>query len=365
MRDYEFAHGRFFDLFRQRWKKDLWPRATQKFISALGEGVVSPRPARRIGRTSSMTNAGLEDVATGISGEDAFSSLLPPPELTARLLRQFARNRVRGSRASESETGPEWVGPGVAWQGARGELSDTDEVGEMTDCGTLASLPATAGILTSECSLAWVRWWLEELTRRTRRLPGRSMAVERIDDKDSQIQPRVAQATSLLKTYWPAAAVESHLLVRKVLAIRGLDSRSASDLRVFGAVAISSEGCHSAFDVAGELTASAARLLLDLRARETPPIINGSRLRIFPGSNLKELYEGLAIAVAAARRIALAQRAAPGGIADPAYLESARAELEGTIDILGHSADWSDWGLRLFRALTTVPSDTQTDFNAP
>ncbi|MBV9869185.1 MAG: hypothetical protein JO214_00940 [Frankiaceae bacterium] len=113
------------------------------------------------------------------------------------------------------------------------------------------------------------------------------------------------------------------------------------------------------------MTASAARLLLDLRARETPPIINGSRLRVFPGSTLRDLDEGLAVAVAAARRVALARRAVHGGIADPAYLETALTELEGVIDILGQSAEWSDWGLRLFAALKTVPRDNQTEFNAP
>lgn len=300
-----------------------------------------------------MNTGAVDRIGARIPAPETYALMTTPVE-TARLARAFAVEIAR--RQEVPVGGCQWVGPWFTWEATSGDLAVAiDAKTEADDYGLLSAVPEIAVECGADGALpGWLSWFLQDLTRTNFRLQGSMDQVELVDENPAMLQAEVDDAVVLIRRHWPAASVNLQLLVRNVVFVRGVAAGCAVDERVFGAVAVPAYSRSTTFALAAELLSATTHLSYFLRARHAPPMENGHRLRQFPGSKLRNLSEGLALALSVAQNLVFSNHVEPLGYVRPEYVTDRLAELRGVIDVLGDCAVWTDWGVDTWRELVAM-----------
>ncbi|MFD8756169.1 HEXXH motif-containing putative peptide modification protein [Kitasatospora sp. NPDC059577] len=304
------------------------------------------------------------------TGQDEAVRVGMTPDGTAALVRSYHREVVRRlGPLPDGAPAPACLHPGLVWAADRpatgaGTPGDpADGPAAAPDPARIAGLlrePATTGLmpplrhLTPDGTAAdpdWCRWGTGQLRADIRRTGGTGDADFGTLDPTEGIATLEAARTTLRRV-WPEAALETALLVRVIVHVRGGAFRSATLRPTFGAVYLGTSSVASPAAAFEALLHETGHHALYLRNVFERYVTNGDVLVSHPLRPDPRPVTGAVHAAHVLARMAhgLARWAAEPG-APPEAAErrdDALRRLRGTIAALEPVAEWTDGGRRYF-----------------
>ncbi|MGW6917011.1 aKG-HExxH-type peptide beta-hydroxylase [Kitasatospora sp. NPDC054939] len=293
------------------------------------------------------------------AGQDEAVRVGITPAGTMSLVRSYHREILRRLEpVLPAGPAPACLHPGLVWAATRTPGGGAAEPADVAD--TVRALAGTGLMpplehLTPGGSAAlpdWCRWATDQLLADIRRTGGTGEADFGAPDPAEGIA-HLEAARAALRRVWPEAALETDLLVRVVVHVRGGAFRSATLRPTFGAVYLGDSSVESTPAAFEALLHETGHHALYLRNFFAAYVTNGDVLISHPlrpdprpVSGAVHAAHVLARMAYGLTRWAAADPAAPPEVA--ARRDGALERLRGTVEALEPAAEWTAQGRQWF-----------------